>query len=382
MWNVRIILPLLAAVWIALLHLAFFAWVAGSGGGTISALRQALTQTESRLSEPEDGALRDREDVALHAVDEMLARFPPTPDPPPERRTMLATLDTIFHDEHASDHLAVQQFFHRQIERAVAQIQHTKVQSGATVWQMYNHGFVVRTKSATTCFDLIRAKYLPDFAMSKDLMRKIVDQCDVLFVSHVHADHAESFVAETFVDQGKPVVAPEQVGYREPLYSKILHLKAVADKIQRLPIQRQSTVLEVVIYPGHQGAEIENNVTLVTTPDGISIAHTGDQWDHGPDFEWIDNVAKNFRVDILLPNDWTYDISRMVRGFNPVVVIPGHENELGHSPEKRQPYLFSFQRKLGSSRFGGSEKVGYAQPLVVMAWGESYHYEPSRTEER
>ena len=50
-------------------------------------------------------------------------------------------------------------------------------------------------------------------------------------------------------------------------------------------------------------------------------------------------------------------------------------NELGHSLDKRQSYAFSSERKIGSSRFGGNEAVGYAAPLVVMTWGESYHYE-------
>ena len=366
----------------ALLCAALLVWAAGIGDDALSTLHRALTQTGLLLSGPREAALGDGADDALRVVEAGLAKFPPVPDPRSERLNSLATLDAILHDEGAAERPAVQQFFHRRIERAVAQMQRTRVQSGATVWQIYNHGFVVRTKSATVCFDLVRAKYLPDFAISEDLMKKIADQCDALFVSHVHADHAESFVAQCLVDQGKPVVAPEQVGYREPLYSHIVHLRPVAHKVQRLPIRKQSAALEVVVYPGHQGAEIDNNVTLVTTPDGISIAHTGDQWERGADFEWIDDVAKHFRVDILLPNDWTYDISRVVRGFNPALVIPGHENELGHSLEKRESYLFSFQRKVGSSRFGGSEKVGYAQPLVVMVWGESYHYEPAPTAQR
>jgi hypothetical protein len=88
-------------------------------------------------------------------------------------------------------------------------------------------------------------------------------------------------------------------------------------------------------------------------------------------------VAKDFGVDILLPNDWTYDIARLISGFKPALVIPGHANELGHSLDKRQSHAFSFERKMGSSRFGGTRNAGYAAPLVVMTWGESYHYEPA-----
>jgi len=31
---------------------------------------------------------------------------------------------------------------------------------------------------------------------------------------------------------------------------------------------------------------------------------------------------------------------------------------------------------IGSDRFGGSALVGYDKPLLVMTWGESYHYQP------
>ncbi len=32
-----------------------------------------------------------------------------------------------------------------------------------------------------------------------------------------------------------------------------------------------------------------------------------------------------------MPNAWTIDISRIVKGFNPKLVLPGHEIELGHT---------------------------------------------------
>jgi hypothetical protein len=187
-------------------------------------------------------------------------------------------------------------------------------------------------------------------------------------------------VAQAFIDQGKPVVAPEQVGYPDPLYARITQFEPSVTAIRTLPVRQGSVNLRVAVFPGHQGDEIDNNVVLVTTPEGISVVHTGDQWNRFADFEWMDDAAKRFRIDILLPNDWAYDLPRMVRGFRPSLVIPGHANEIGHEVEKRQPYLFSYQRKQGSDRLGGSAHVGYDEPMVVMAWGESYHYERERAD--
>jgi L-ascorbate metabolism protein UlaG (beta-lactamase superfamily) len=318
--------------------------------------------------------------VALRAVEAALAKFPPVPDPlSPGRRGALEALDAVLQEPEAGHSPAVQEFFHRRIEGALVQMDHADARPGATVWHIYNQGFVVRTPSATLCFDLVRVKYLRGFALSETTMRRIVNACDALFVSHVHADHAETFVAQTFIDQGKPVVAPEQIGYRKPLFDKVTHLEESADKVHLLQVRGGRITLKVVVFPGHQGGEIDNNVVLITSPEGISIAHTGDQW-HVPDFDWIDRVHRRHRVDILLVNDWTYDIARLVKGFAPAVVVPGHANELGHPVAKRQPYLLSLQRKAGSSRFGGGENVGYSHPLVVMAWGEAYRYE--RPEDR
>lgn len=33
--------------------------------------------------------------------------------------------------------------------------------------------------------------------------------------------------------------------------------------------------LDIIVYPGHQMKAIDNNVYLVTTPEGISLAHLG-----------------------------------------------------------------------------------------------------------
>ena len=328
-------------------------------------------------------ALRDeQEEAALRALEADLQRFPPAQTLTEGRRAALTKLDAILQSPEAAQRAGVQRFFHRRIDAAADAMRQGEVRSGATVWQIYNHGFVVRTESVTLCFDLVRAKYLPGFALSQQTMLRIVQACDVLFVSHVHADHAESFVAQAFVDQGKPVVAPAQIGYREPLYSRITQFAPSITEVRSLPVRQGEVSLRVVVFPGHQEEDIDNNVVLVTTPEGISVAHTGDQWDRVTDFNWIDRVAQRFQIDLLLPNDWTYDIARMVRGFHPSLVIPGHANELGHTVEKRQPYLLSYQRRAGSDRFGGAARTGYTEPMLVLTWGESFHYERAAAQRR
>ena len=42
--------------------------------------------------------------------------------------------------------------------------------------------------------------------------------------------------------------------------------------------------------------------------------------------------------------------------------------------DHREPYWLTYQRRKGSDRFEGSSKLGYDAPLILMTWGESYHY--------
>ncbi len=259
--------------------------------------------------------------------------------------------------------------------QVVEEIEKTEITNGALIWKLYNHGFVIRTKSVTIGFDLVSGKSSRSegFPIDEEYMGRLIKQCDVLFISHKHGDHAEERIAQSFIDEGKPVVAPQEVWKNKSINKLITHLERVPHTVQSLPIQGGKQILKVVVYPGHQGENIENNVTLVITPEGLSFSQMGDQFNFD-DFEWIDEVGNNHVVDVLMPNCWTKDIVRVAKGFNPALIITGHENEMGHTIDHREPYWLTYQRREGSDRFGGSSEVGYDTPLILMTWGESYHY--------
>ena len=109
---------------------------------------------------------------------------------------------------------------------------------------------------------------------------------------------------------------------------------------------------------------MSNNVTLVRSPEGLAFCHTGDQ-SNEDDFSWIDEIGDQYEVDVLMPNCWTTDIGRAARGFDPELIITGHENELGHSIDHREPFWLTYDRLSRTS-----------YPFLVMTWGESYHYLP------
>ncbi len=347
------------------------------------------------LGTGDDAFIARQQEAFLAEVSKTLEACPPAYPEPRERTLALRLIDAVLHDTHSPNRAAVQQFFHARIAQAAAQLESTHPAAGLQVWKFYNHGFVVRTPSITVAFDLYRGPSRfrwdkadgsrervdsPGFPIPLETVERIVKQCDVLFISHEHGDHTDPSVVELFVKQGKPVVAPEPVLKGSPLYDSITHLKREAHTIQKLPIQNGARELEVVIYPGqqYQSGGVANNVTLVISPEGVSFAHNGDQIndpypDYQEDFKWIDAVRDHHRVDLLLTNCWTNDLLRMVRGFNPKLVIPGHENELGHQMNDRVPYW-------GDETFLG---LNYSQvktefPTVPLAWGETYAFVPKR----
>jgi L-ascorbate metabolism protein UlaG (beta-lactamase superfamily) len=288
-------------------------------------------------------------------------------------------VDAVLHDVYAAKRPAVQEFFHAQINSALKEIENTKVEEGAKIWKLYNHGFIVRTKSVTFAFDLVSGESaeFEGFTLSEDIMKRFIKQCDALFISHRHRDHSDRWIAGQFIAMDKPVVAPSQVWEGEPIHEKITHLKREAHTVQKLPIKNNTMQLEVVIYPGHQMAHHDNNTSMIISPEGITFAHMGDQINEGDfmiDYDWIDKVKDHHKVDVLIPPCWTNEIYRIVKGFDPKYILPGHENELGHTIDDRVPfwddseYLELTYPELKASNY----------PWVLMTWGESFHYKPAK----
>ncbi len=333
-------------------------------------------RVDTCLSKRDDAYMNRQDKAFLEEIDQTLAEYPPAYPLEKPRYLSLLLMDAVMHDPYAAFRKPVQKFYHKRIENALHELETTTVKEGAMIWKLYNMGFIVRTKSVTLAFDLVsgESSRSEKFALSRETMQRLADQCDVLFISHRHRDHVDMGTANAFIQAGKPVVAPPQVWSGQAIYSSITHLKRDANLKQPLKIKNGETTLQVVIFPGHQMSNTENNVSLVYTPEGITVCHMGDQINEGNfmiDYQWIDHVSEHYEVDILLPPCWTNEIYRIVKGFDPGVVIPGHENELGHGVYDRVPFW-------GDSEFlelTYPELKASGYPLILMMWGESYHYQ-------
>ncbi len=286
-----------------------------------------------------------------------------------ERKNALALADTITHYPAPHDD-CIKELFLSRYKKAIESIEKTHVETGIVIWNVYNLSYIVKTKDITVAFDLIR---LPGCLRKKDsedfhkkLTKNLIDLCDVLFVSHIHGDHADPFVAGEFLKQGKPVIAPPDVFSNETFYHKITHWTPNGKK-RKLNIPNLNKELLLRIYPGHQAISaneaVDNNFTLITFSNDITVAHSGDQsW--GDDFKWLDSVYKSSDIDVLMINTWTSSPDRVIKGLKPKIILPGHINEMSHELISRKPFWESYQVWKN-----GGDKV------VHLFWGEPYKYE-------
>jgi hypothetical protein len=338
----------------------------------LACLAPAFTQEyipiDPTLTQKQDESLNQQAEVMLNKADEVLSNFPPQIPEPLERTMALYLLDCIFHDVYAPLRPPVQEFLRSRMEVMAEHMERTEVEEGAIFWKLYSHSFVVRTKSVTIAFDLIRPSVRFDtfYTDTRAAIGRIIDQCDVLFISHWHHDHADDWVARAFLEQGKPVVAPPDVWKDKPFYEKLSHLDRDAGKTQVLPIKNGNKELEAIIFPGHQGDYL-NNISLVYTPEGYCFSHNGDQnYGHAAeDTLWLFDIKNKHQIDVLMYN--SYMSPTWIRGFDPDLVLSAHENELGHGIHSRHPFWKMHKR---------AESIIY--PLLVMSWGESFHYIPKK----
>ncbi|MEN8156276.1 MAG: hypothetical protein ABFS10_04945 [Bacteroidota bacterium] len=286
-----------------------------------------------------------------------------------ERVRALHMVDAITHYPFPHDDQLKGMFLNR-YRKSVQDISKAEVRGGAVAWNIYNMSYVVKTPEIIVAFDIIR---LPDSLrkeneedIHKQLVKELVEQCDLLFVSHIHQDHADPYVAGEFLRQGKQVIAPSGVFKNEDFYDRICHLERSGKKV-RMEVPSTGTGISVRIYPGHQAiaadAAVDNNFTVLTLPNHITVAHSGDQaW--GDDFSWLDHIYKEVNIDLLMVNTWTADPVRLIRGLQPKTVLPGHINEMSHGISGRISYWRSYLTWKPA-----------ACEVVHLFWGESYHYE-------
>lgn len=292
-------------------------------------------------------------------VNQLLAENPPSTEAPSlARRSALMLLDGVLHDTRLDGNKVYTDFIDARLREVVAELQQPLTE-GMRIYKLYNACYIVRTPSVVVAYDLYRGapmKETPSL-ISDEVMRELVGQCDILFLTHNHSDHVDPVVVDWFLAEGKPVVAPNEV---LPENKQVTHVRE--ERIVERTFAVKSGQLSVQILPGHQDA-LQNNIYVVKSAEGFTFAQTGDQY-HKEDLDWLLDVHKKIgSIDVLMINCWANSLYEVIDGFDPKLVLTSHENELGHTIDHRESYWTSYEKLSQVHR-----------PKCLMTWAEGISY--------
>jgi hypothetical protein len=266
------------------------------------------------------------------------------------RKNSFGSFDDLILKNFPPLHPDTKAFYTSMLTKAIMEIQHENVTDGATIWQLYNHGFVIKTPSKCFGFDLHDYFDIPAFIDLAELI-------DVYFISHQHTDHYEDRLINAVKALNKPVVGTEY------MTRPTINMNA-----------GDSTVISDLIVIAHDG---EHSIAVrqyeVRTSEGLRFLHTGDNETYYT-LPLVDNV------DILLVKASISAVSdgepsriegirESIKKIKPKVTLPGHILELGHLGGVFKPMTYRDVFKADNGKL--------VSEYYVLGWGERYHYDNS-----
>lgn len=226
-------------------------------------------------------------------------------------------------------------FYNMALEKLLTEIPASKVKKGeVAVWQLYNMGYVIKTK--TQCFGIdLYHKYA----------EKLVPMIDFLLITHNHGDHHDKHLVAEMGKQGKPV------------YSNFLNNGYQVTTGDSFSIGNISVKVTTV----------DHNATLknfVNTYEVNCYAGKGKDYvmfftGDAHNYQQLNPTGK---VDVFIPHLAVgLNMAEAVKKINPTEVLMSHILELGHAITK---WRWSYE-------YGINECVKLQRPGVYLpVWGE------------
>ncbi len=281
-------------------------------------------------------------------------------------------------------------------ERVFAEVAAAKVPDGSLrLWRIYNMGYIIKGPTHTVAiditarpkfYDVVEGRFMPDtnvVVWCEADWKRLANLADMIFVTHPHGDHYDRAGIAAFVAAGKPVVVPcdlvaytanrpskkgpdgKYVAEKKILTTAPCCVKLTEDHIEPVDVGG----VKVRNFLGNQGKDVPCNVYLIDI-DGVLVAHNGDN--SVMDKERM--LSKCPPADVIIASTWNnvqgmVDCCAAAPGFDRTksVLLPSHENELGHGVDHRESYHEMYTRK---DRLGNRE---FPWPRVhPLGYGESF----------
>ena len=305
--------------------------------------------------------LRHQAYYMLDLADKALNENPPAVDINREREMALLMIDAVTHEPAPIDNPAVLEFLSGRIARVADDLDKPlKGRKSLRIYRLYNCGTLFRTRDLTVAVDINGrdGALIPD-----DIMERIVDKVDILFYTHNHGDHIDHHVRDLCHRKGIPIYAPDEIFKNDIMVHHVWK-----EGLHTFDVDLTKGRLTVNVLPGHQD-DLQNNIWIVTLPNGKVVGATGDQWkSERGDLEWLKDIHLRLpRRDVLSMDCWIHDYDEHVADFNPRLIISQHENEIGaHGIDHRESYWMTMFKNTKASRS--------TTPWVLMTWGEWFDY--------
>ncbi|MGN1360012.1 MAG: MBL fold metallo-hydrolase [Kiritimatiellia bacterium] len=310
------------------------------------------------------------------------------------RREVLRVLDFPLHVDNFAwlDSPRIQAFnapvlnwFRRRFDGVISGLEEAVPDGGLRLFKLYNMGFIVCTPGKTVGIDIAGRPAFPTLPRSKDgafkgvayaldvaRSEKLAQRLDVLLVTHPHRDHYNVPLIREMQRLGKPVILPCRLASR----GEALTSESTVLLTNSVPVPREIGGLRLAVFRGHQGS-VPCNVYWIDL-GSHRLIHTGDNYDLAADRR----LAELPRADLLLTACWNH-LAETTRaalnapGERPLVLVPGHDNEMGHNVSHRESWQELFYRtdRLGNPDFPKT-------PVLLLAPGEHYTFAPAAAEPR
>jgi L-ascorbate metabolism protein UlaG (beta-lactamase superfamily) len=320
----------------------------------------------------------------LEAI-ELLDAHPPCFEPSPERAAAFRSLGRFWKTQTrvgapfdlAGAGASIWPIVAQRLQRALAAAQETELQRDEVrLWQMYNHGVLIKSDEITMAFDVISMPRRFGWPESVEWRGNIARTVDVLFITHRHPDHFDRLLVADCLKLGRPVILPaplaDEYGYDPNLYPvnegdrlELYDLKIRARRA--LHVWRDSfddvplAVYDVTCQSGYRlvfGGDVDYTAPIGAAP-----------WRGRPDVFFVPWRSPNARFEPNHPESQGRpgDALRMLQEtLRPKALIFEHYAELEHVYDGFEP---SYELALALQA-----EVGV--PSELLFWGESAPLNP------
>jgi hypothetical protein len=226
-------------------------------------------------------------------------------------------------------------YYNMALEKLLAEIPATKVKKGeVAVWQLYNMGYVIKTK--TQCFGI---------DLYHKHAEKLVPMIDFLLITHNHGDHHDKHLVAELERQGKAV------------YSNFM------DNGHRVTTGDAFTIGNISV----KVTTVDHNATLKNFVNTYEVnCYAGKKKDYvmffTGDAHNYQQLTPTGKVDVFIPHLAVgLNMAEAVKKINPTEVLMSHILELGHAITKwRWSYEYGINECVKLQRLG----------VYLPVWGE------------